>query len=33
VDELRIVKAALGGKAGAIGAALAGKAQEETLAL
>ncbi len=32
IDELRIIKAALGGKAGAIGAALAGKAQD-TLAL
>lgn len=33
VDELRIVKAALGGKAGAIGAALAGKDQDETRSL
>ncbi len=32
-DELVIVRAALGGKAGAIGAALAGKAQDETRAL
>jgi glucokinase len=33
VEDIRIVKAALGGKAGAIGAALAGKFQDETLDL
>lgn len=33
VEDIRIVKAALGGKAGAIGAALAGKFQGETRAL